>query len=272
MPRNVKQISNARQVMKEKGRAKRVCCFTWTGQTRHGYQKHAVDTKPSGCIGTDQQLTDIVEECCTRGSSSILTIDPTCNVADFYVTSATYLSSRFIQTRTGKAAVLPGPAMLNVRKSEKEFKYFAHILLDHNYKIKCTAFVGGDRDKAQQGFLSPLRGCTFLPCKKDVQDDIIRKLSNMRLNDMKMEVLKDIFGSDKDKDKDKGIVDSTEEDEFVAKVSSKADQWDGIEQRIHSGKEPQFSKYFRECIQEDMKEGMLLSTRRKDDLGDEFFF
>ena len=62
----------------------------------------------------------------------------------------------------------------------------------------------------------------------------------MGLNDMKMEVLKDIFGSGKDKDK--GIVDSTEEDEFVAKVSSRADQWDGIEQRIHSGKEPQFFK------------------------------
>ncbi|XP_068744815.1 uncharacterized protein [Montipora capricornis] len=159
--------------------------------------------------------------------------------------------------------------MLHVRKSEKEFKYFAHTLLEHNDKIKRTAFVGGDRDKAQQGFLSPLRGCTFLPCKH-VEDDIIRKLSDMSLNDMKMEVLKDIFGSDKDKEK--GIVDSTDEDEFVAKVSSVADKWDGIEQRIHSGKEPQFSKYFRECIQEDMKEGMLLSTRRKAGLGDEFFF
>ena len=49
----------------------------------------------------------------------------------------------------------------------------------------------------------------------------------MGLNDMRMEVLKDIFGSEKDKEK--GIVDSTEEDEFVAKVSSVADKWDGIE-------------------------------------------
>lgn len=87
---------------------------------------------------------------------------------------------------------------------------------------------------------------------------------------MKMEVLKNIFGSDKDKEK--GIVDSTDEDEFVAKVSSVADKWDGREQRIHPEKEHQFSKYFRECIEEDMKEGMLLSTRRKAGLGDEFFF
>ena len=96
--------------------------------------------------------------------------------------------------------------------------------------------MGGDRDKAQQGSLSPLRGCTFLPYKKHIEDDIIRNLSDMGLNDMKMEVSKDIFGSDKDKEK--GIVDSTDEDEFVAKVSSMADKWDGIEQRIHSGKQP----------------------------------
>lgn len=225
---------------------------------------------PRVVFATYQQLAEIVEECCTLGSSSILAIDTIYNVGDFYVSSTTYESSRFIQTRTGKAAVLPGPAMLHVRISEKEVKYFAPTLLEHNDKIKRTAFVGGDRDKAQQRFLSPLKGCTFLPCKKHVEDDIIRKLSDMGFNDMKMEILKDIFGSDKDKEK--GIVDSTDEDQFVVKVISVADKWDGIEQRIHSGKEPKFSKYFRECIQEDMKKGMLLSTRRKAGLGDKFFF
>ena len=50
-----------------------------------------------------------------------------------------------------------------------------------------------------------------------------------------------------------------------------ADKWDGIEQHIHSGKKQQLSKYFRERIQEDMKEGMLISTQRKACLGDEFF-
>lgn len=72
-----------------------------------------------------------------------------------------------------------------------------------------------------------LRGCIFFLCKKYVEDDIIWKLFDMGLNDMKMEVLKDIFGSDKDKEK--GIVDSIDEDEFVVKVSSVVDKWDGIE-------------------------------------------
>lgn len=57
----------------------------------------------------------------------------------------------------------------------------------------------------------------------------------MGLNDMKMEVLKNIFGSDKDKEK--GIVDSIDEDKFVVKVSSVVDKWDGREQRIYFEKE-----------------------------------
>ena len=81
---------------------------------------------------------------------------------------------------------------------KKDFKYFAHTFLEHNDEIKQVAFVGGDRDKAQQGFLTPLRGCTLLPCKKHVEDDITRKLANLGLNNMKMEVSKDIFRSDKE--------------------------------------------------------------------------
>jgi len=173
---------------------------------------------PRVVLATYQQLAEIVEEGCVPGSHSKPSIDTTYNVGDVYVTSTTYQSSKFIQTRTGKAAVLPGPAMLHVRKSEKKFKYFAHTLLEHNDKIKRIAFVGGDRDKAQQGFLSPLRGCTFLPCKKHVEDDVSRKLANLGLNDVKMEVLKNIFGSDREREE--GIVDNISGDEFVTNVLS----------------------------------------------------
>ena len=226
---------------------------------------------PRVVFATDQQLAEMVEECCSPGSHSILSIDTTYNVGNFYVTSTTYQSSKFIQTRTGKPAVLPGPAMFHVRKSEKDFKYFAHTLLEHNDKIKRIAFVGGDRDKAQQDFLSPLSRCTFLPCKKHVEDDIGRKISDLGLKDMTMEVLKDIFGCDKNQEK--GIVDSADEEEFVAKVNSVVDKlWDHLEKSLHPAKEPQFAKYFRDCIEDDMKEGMLLPTRRDAGLNDEFFY
>lgn len=126
--------------------------------------------------------------------------------------------------------------MFHVRKSEKEFKYFAHTLVEHNDKIKRIAFVGGDRDKAQQGFISPLTRCTFLPCKKHVENEISRKMSDLGLNNMKMEVLKDVFGCNKYQEKD--IVDSADEEEFVVNVNSVVDKWDSLEKCLYPGKEP----------------------------------
>jgi len=145
----------------------------------------------------------------------MLSIDTTYNVGDFCGTSTNYQSSKITQTQTGKLAVLPRPAILHVRKSEKVFKYFSPTLLKHNDKINCVAFVGGDRDKAQLGFLSPLCRCTFLPCKKHAED-ITHKIDGLGLKDMKEEVLLDIFGSDKNKEK--GIVGSADADEFGGKV------------------------------------------------------
>ena len=130
-------------------------------------------------------------------------------------------------------------------------------------------FCGGDRDKAQASFLKPLKGCTFLPCKKHVEDDISRKIADLGLNAIKAEILEDIFGCDKKMEK--GIIDSERTEEFIAKVESVCTKWDKLETEIVD-KSPQFSAYFRKHIEDDMKTGMLLPTRRRAGLRDEFFY
>lgn len=87
---------------------------------------------------------------------------------------------------------------------------------------------------------------------------------------MKNEVLLDIVGCDKNKEK--GIVDSADEEEFVAKVDSLVAKWNSLEKGIFPAKEPQFANYFRDHIEEHMKEGTLLPTRRKAGLKDDFFY
>ena len=219
---------------------------------------------------TDEQVNEIVKECCNMGSTSVLSIDTMYNVGDFYVTSTTYQSSKLMHSRTIKPALLPGPAMFHVRRSEKDFKYFCHGLLEIHQKFEEISFVGGDRDKAQQGFLAPLKCSTFLPCKKHVEDDIVRKLSDIGNSAMKNEVLKDIFGNDNNKEK--GIVESLSHDEYFAKVIAVTEKWDGLERAIQPGKEPEFSAYFRANIEDDLKNGMLLPVRKSAGLEDEFFF
>lgn len=50
------------------------------------------------------------------------------------------------------------------------------------------------------------------------------------------------------------------------------EKWDVLEKSNYPDKEPTFSEYFRANIEEDMKNGMLLSVRRNVGLDDEFFY
>ena len=112
MPRDFKQISNARQDLKEKEKQNEFVALLGHAKQDAGIRNMQWTPNPRVVFATDQQFAEIVEECCAPGSRSILSIDTTYNVGDFYVTSTTYQSSKFIQTRTGKGAVLPGPTML----------------------------------------------------------------------------------------------------------------------------------------------------------------
>ena len=90
------------------------------------------------------------------------------------------------------------------------FLSFIHTLLECTCELERVAFVGGDRDKAQTNFLKPLKGCTFLPCKKHVRDDITRKIADRGLSAVRKGIL----------ELEKGIIDSDSGEEFLAKVES----------------------------------------------------
>ena len=158
--------------------------------------------------------------------------------------------------------------MFHTTKSSRDYLYFIHSLLEANYALERLTFLGADRDKAQSSFLIPLKGCTFLPCKKHVEDDITRKIADLGLTSIKNEILEDIFGNEVKKEK--GIIDSESTDEFMAKVESVSSKWEELEE--HLGKEPKFAAYFERHIANDMKNGMLLPVRRRAGLKDDFFY
>ena len=150
--------------------------------------------------------------------------------------------------------------MLHTSKTSNDFLYFIHTLLECSYELERVAFVGGDRDKAQASFLKPLKGCTFLLCKKHVEDDITRKIANLGLSAVRKEILEAIFGSDSKQEK--GIIDSESGKEFLKKVESISARWEELEEDI-TKKNPRFSRYFQCHVEEDMKNRMLLPVRTK---------
>ena len=150
---------------------------------------------PRVVFSTDDQIKDIIEECCNHNTTSIPLIDTTFNVGDFYVSSTIYQSSKFCYVDTGKRANLPTPAMFHVTRTKKDYQAFCHALLEINENIELVNYVGDDRDKAQAGFMIPLKGATFFPCMKHVQDEVARKLTALELSSLKAAILADIFGS-----------------------------------------------------------------------------
>ena len=157
MHRDIKQVKNARQRLKEKEENDQFASLLDLSRQKPAVRNLQWTPSPRVVFCSDEQLEEIIEECCSSDSKSTLSIDTTFNVGNFYVTCTTYQSSKFVHSRTGKPAILPGPGMFHVRRSEKDFKYFSHSLLEVNQGFKEIAFVCGDRDQAQNGFLRSLR-------------------------------------------------------------------------------------------------------------------
>ena len=262
-PRNIKQVKNARAKLKRAsndedefysllalGKEMGESCIKglqWTPSPRVVYVE-------------DWQMAEIVENCCQPDSTCVLSIDTTFNVGQFYVTSTTYQNAKFVNQRTGKLANLPGPTLFHVRQDESQFLFFSNNLLEANYAFEKVRFVGGDRDKGQKGFLKPLKGVTYLPCKKHIEDNMKAKMQSLQLDaSEKKIILEDVFGS-KIPPK-RGLVDCNTTDEFETMMAEVTGKWD-----------EQFTLYFNQCIADDIQNGMAPGIRREIGLKDDFFY
>ena len=79
-----------------------------------------------------------------------------------------YQSSKFIHNRTGKAATHRAS---KVSRKKGGGLPVLSIHSTHIMNLKDNALVGGDRDRAQHGFIRPLTA-QILPCKKYVKDTL----------------------------------------------------------------------------------------------------
>ena len=83
--------------------------------------------------------------------------------------------------------------MFHVRRTARDFIYFSSTLCEINPDFCKVKFIGCDCDDAQQHFLNPLRAPTPVYCTKHVQDDVSRKLVDLKLDSATY--IQDIFGS-----------------------------------------------------------------------------
>ena len=155
VPRNIKQVKNTRAKLKRissdedefypllaLGRDTAGLCIKglqWTPSPRVVYVE-------------EWQMAEIVENCCQPDSASVLSIDTTFNVGQFYITSTTYQNPKFINQRTGKFVNVTGPALFHVRQDETQFLFFCNTLLEANYEFEKVRFVGRGVTRDRRGF------------------------------------------------------------------------------------------------------------------------
>lgn len=193
-------------------------------------------------------VQNIVDECCHPTSKSILCLDTTYNIGDFYVTPITFTRQGVILKRSGNPGIFPGPALFHQKRTGNEFFSFAATLRQINGDISNCRFIGGDRDDAQKYFTHLMPGSLFLPCTKHVEDDIRRKIDELHLQKDKERYITQIFGSVQLGRK--GLMDALDESQFKVEYEELSKVWD-----------TRFAEYFHTNIKQDMMTGMLMSTR-----------
>ena len=259
-PRNVQQVKNARQRVRLKKQTDEFQDLLSFSAENDGVRGLQWTPTPRVVFVNQGQMEEIITNCCGPNATGVFSIDTTYNVGNFYVTATSYQNRKFIHKRTGKAANLPGPAMFHVKQDASQFQYFANTLLEAKYEFEQVRYIGGDRSQSQQGFLRPLKGAKFVPCKKHIEDDMTRKMSALGMDVAEQQtVLKDIFGSVQDQEK--GLVDSLNSAEFDEKVEVLKAVWN-----------PQFRHYFVTYVADDVKEGMSPQIRRTIGLKDDFYY
>ena len=163
---------------------------------------------PACVLATNGQLEEIVKHCTNPDNFSVLGIDTTYNIGNFYVTPTTY-RHQMLEMRQGKNSKCPtmlGPVLLHQRKTSTAFSYFADTIANLQPDTKNVLAVGTDRDDALNGFCSKFPISSRLLCIKHFKDDIVSKLTSLGVKSpFKEQILADIFGNSSAKEL--GLVD-----------------------------------------------------------------
>ena len=225
---------------------------------------------PRAFCATDQQLHDLQRNCCGP-DASVLQIDGTFSLGNFYLTSTVYRSKWFENAKNHKSALMPGPCIIHARRSEEDYEYLARHISE-GIKHKTVVICGSDGEKAiHNGFRRAqcFKNSSWLVCMLHARGNCKQKLEELGVkSDTKAKILKEIYGSEFEcrgvRTRHEGLVDLETEGEFEAELQRTS--WDMLETK-DTGKPPRFKEWFVRYKSSECKETMLPPLRRLAGLG-----
>ena len=280
LPRNRQQVSDVKRNAKPKKDKDEMCELIKMSRLEASQLKpfiRRVQVTPEPCcfVASDRQLNDLVRFCTTQFlPASVLCIDKTFNIGNFFVTPTTYKHKILVDTHYGKEPTLLGPTMIHMQTKAESYKFFGSSIVSLDDELSNILAIGSDRDVAlRKGFSSCFPITTQLCCKGHLEQDIRRTMRDLGIGQFHEKFfLEDVFGSEAKKEL--GLVDAVSRDEFDAVLESLYPVWTKREleaRQLTSEESTEFYSYFVNYVAEDMKSTMIASVRKKTGFDDSFF-
>ena len=154
VPRNYKQAENFRSL----SRKERKEYSLWSKDVLSSMMQQCklsaeVDGKPfvrrvQGApeplllLATEKSLQDLERFCCSdRPHNSVLAVDPTFSLGNFYVTPTTFENKALVDVRSGKHPISIGPTLIHYRKLYSTYHYLASGLVGERPRMHATPQV-----------------------------------------------------------------------------------------------------------------------------------
>ena len=240
LPRNRQQVSDVKRNAKPKKDKDEMCELIKmsrleASQLKPFIRRVQVTPEPSCIVASDGQLNDLVRFCTTQFlPASVVCIDTTFNISNFFVTPTTYKHKILVDRHYGKEPTLLGPTMIHMQTKAESYKFFGSSIVSFNDELSSILAIGSDRDVAlRKGFSSCFPIATQLCCKGHLEQDIRGKMRDLGIGQFHEKLfLEDIFGSEAKKEL--GPVDAVNRDEFDAVLESLYPAWTKREWRLGS--------------------------------------
>ena len=271
LPRNRQQIANYRRAGNKKDSNVLYSIMLESKLTQGTNEAFIRDVKaapdPQCIMFFDWQLADM--ERFVANGQGILSVDPTYNLGEFYVTPTTFSHLMLEDVITKKHPSLLGPVLVHQRMDFATFNYFSSSLIGFNKKLRNVHAFGTDgQDSIIDAFSHSFPSAVQLRCFIHFKKNIVEKLKEYGIpRKVLQEYVDDIFGCYRGSTYMEGLVDCSSEAEFHEKFTKCKTIWDIREGPYAPSSGPRFYDYFQRYKSGTFSHSMLKSLRESVGLG-----
>ncbi len=203
--------------------------------------------EPQCILFLDSQLADMERFLVNDQDYGILTVDPTYNLGQFYVTATTYPHLLLQDVTTRRHPSILGPVLVHQRMDFASFNYFSNTLIGFNKKLRNVRAFGTDgQESLIDSFSHSFPTAVQLRCFIHMKKNVAEKLKECGLpTSVAQEIISDIFGKHCGSTYSEGLVDATSVEHFDERLAKCEEVWNAREMPYAPLGGPRFFDYFR---------------------------